>query len=139
MELLDLRNPILSTQEIIENARARRQQKSNQFSCEQCGYKSTSKTLFNNHIKTYHKENGEDIDTKTTQPNLLSIRKRFTCENCEFKSTNENLLEMHINTNHKREVNISKSKRLHCNMCDKKFNKQETSVYIKNIVNYQDK
>ena len=33
---------------------------------------------------------------------------------------------MHYNTNHKNEGNMTKSKRLHFNMCDKKFNKPET-------------
>ena len=38
---------IISTQEMIEDARERRQHKVGEFFCDQCGYKSTSKTLLN--------------------------------------------------------------------------------------------
>ena len=114
---------------MIEDARARRQHKVSEFSCKQCDYKSTSKTFMNKHITTNHNEEEteiEKIDTVISNSNSFNIRKCFSCDNCEYKTTNENVLKMHINTNHKNEVNIRKSKRLHCNMCDKKFNKLDT-------------
>ena len=83
----------------------------NEFHCEKCEYKSSSKTLLNNH-KTYQHKNEKEIshieDKTSTRDQIeneteTKIRKRFTCEVCTFKSTNENSLKMHINTNHTQE------------------------------------
>ena len=114
----------------------------NEFHCEKCEYKSSSKTLLNNH-KTYQHKNEKEIshieDKTSTRDQIeneteTKIRKRFTCEVCTFKSTNENSLKMHINTNHAQENKIRASKtdnkrkstRIQCEMCDNKFNKKET-------------
>ena len=65
--------------------------------------------------------------------NSLNMRKRFSCENCEHKTTSENSLKDHIERAHKKENYLGKilaekvkSKRIHCNVCEKKFNKPET-------------
>ena len=62
------------------------------------------------------------------------MRKRFSCGNCEYKTTSENSLKAYIGTTHKNEnyankilVEKTKSKRIHCDICEKKFNKFETS------------
>ena len=122
---------IFSTQNMIEDARARRQYGVKEFNCEQCEFKSSSKTLMHNHIRNSHEsENKCDNDeekVENTNQNKLNIRKRFSCETCAFKTTNENLLKRHNNTIHENEnqnykmlKTKSKSKRIHCDICDKK-------------------
>ena len=86
---------IISIQEMIEDARARRHHKVSEFSCEQCGYKSTSKTLMNNHTGTNHNQKENKIATVNTDTNSFNTRKRFSCDNCGFKTTNENVLKMY--------------------------------------------
>ena len=49
-------DPILSTQEMISDARARRIQKNSIFKCDMCDFKSTSKTLLKNHKTAIHEE-----------------------------------------------------------------------------------
>ena len=66
-----------------------------------------------------------------------TIRKRNKCDECEYKFTSENNLKKHMETAHKNTCNQRgntketktqiNSKRIKCNLCDKKFNKQETS------------
>ena len=61
-----------------------------------------------------------------------NIRQRFTCEDCGLKVTNEKALEKHKKSVHDtkkiEKITSSKntSKRIHCKVCDKKFNKMET-------------
>ena len=117
-------DPLISTQEMIADARARRECTVKEFYCEQCEFKSSSKTLLNKHATINHKDKAI---------NSLKMRKRFSCDNCEYKTTNENSLKAHVKTNHTKEnyqskilVEKVKSKRIHCNICDKNFNKPDT-------------
>ena len=115
---------IISTQEMIEDARARRQFNTQEFQCEKCDYKSGSKTLLKKH---------------NTESHETTMRKRFSCESCPFKTTNESSLKIHTEATHNKtktkKVITSKSKRIHCNDCKKKFNKEET--FKKHIENCQ--
>ena len=46
--------PIISTQEMIQDARARRECNVKEFHCKKCDYKSSSTTLLDNHVKISH-------------------------------------------------------------------------------------
>ena len=120
----------ISTQEMIQDARERREKKMTVFKCEQCDYSSSSKTLLKRHMSHNHNHNYTLIETTA-----VNIRKRFNCEKCNFTSTKEHDVTNHINTIHVQSKNILKekvnksgtsSKRIHCMYCDKKFNKKET-------------
>ena len=52
----------------------------------------------------------------------------FNCEECDFKSGSMTLMQRHKNVDHctKKSVPTRKSKRLNCNYCENKFNKNET-------------
>ena len=133
---------IISTQEMIQDARARRDNKVKEFQCDKCKYKSSSKTLIKNHYSVSHNED----QTKNQNINIeketaTKMRKRFSCEVCTFKTTNTNYLKVHMDTTHQKMDNNIKnntenkvtSKRIHCDICGKKFNKQETfNKHIKN-------
>ena len=106
--------------------RARWENRVNEFQCDECEYKSGSKTLLHRHMQSTHarRNNSEEIIETTAS---LKIRKRFSCDICHFKATNENNLKIHLENIHQNEkYEKTRSKRIHCNMCDRKFNKQET-------------
>ena len=48
--------PILSTQEMIEDARERRARRSKFIQCEDCEYKTSSKSILQEHMKQAHEE-----------------------------------------------------------------------------------
>ena len=48
--------PILSTQEMIEDARERRPRRSKFIQCEDCEYKTSSKSILQEHMKQAHEE-----------------------------------------------------------------------------------
>ena len=77
---------MISTQEMIQDSRERRKHNVNQFSCEQCDFKSASKTLLNRHNNSAHKE--------------------FTvsCEQCNFKSSSKAHLNRHKNSAHEKHI-----------------------------------
>ena len=134
---------ITSTQIMIQDARERRKNKVKKFNCEKCDYKSSSNTLMNKHIQINHtsQSNSQHQDTETDHENIQNIqaievsaakiRKRFSCKTCNFKATNESKLKIHVGTNHtinktKLLHDKTKTKRIHCEVCDKRFNKKET-------------
>ena len=109
---------------MIEDARERRRNNENTFTCEQCDYKSPSTTLLKKHIKTDH----EEI--------------QFHCDQCNYKAATKTNLIVHLDNNHKNMIDIETvdktnsiiqntyiSKRSKCEICERKFNKEET--YLK--------
>merc|ERR1712096_97748 len=81
-------NEVYSTQEMIFDARARRTTKTNTFHCENCEFKSSSKTLLNKHIESIHNE-----EKPVNSSNRKEMRKRFICDKCNYKTTNEKTLK----------------------------------------------
>ena len=77
--------PILCTQEIIEDARERRhlrlRGKKEHFQCDICEFESGSKTLLTKHVNTTHKE----MRLQETQ----EMRKRYSCYVYLFKPTSK--------------------------------------------------
>ena len=119
----------LGTQELIEDARERRKLKINgkneSLKCDQCNFKTGSKTMLNRHMNSSH------VDQQTQE-----MRVRFSCDVCGYKTTSQVVLKTHKNLNHEPKVKNKKfiSKRKTCNMCDKNFNK--SSTYNKHMENY---
>ena len=57
---------IITSQNMIEDARARRSNKNKSFNCGQCDYKTKSKTLLKKHQVTVHEQNeSKNINYKT--------------------------------------------------------------------------
>ena len=109
-----------STQNFINDARARRHKGVKTFQCDLCEFKSGSVTLMDRHRESIHKELGN------------------TCNQCEHIAPSEVDLKVHIESSHDKQKNHrestlqekkTKSKyvktRIQCNECDKKFNKKE--------------
>ena len=127
----DIEDENTSTQRMIEDARTRRQNKNENFNCDNCDFKATSMTNLTNHKKDAHQR---------------SIRKRYKCDECDYICTSEAYLKHHTEKRHKQNShqceknstqkttmnqhnqiqNPAKCKRIQCGKCDKKFNKQET-------------
>ena len=72
----------------------------------------------------------------STQEMILDARARrefniqeFKCQKCDYKSGSKTLMTKHNKMNHE----TGKSKRIHCNECKQKFNKEETfNKHLKN-------
>ena len=75
-----------STQRMIEDARIRRQNKNENFNCDNCNFKATSMTNLTNHKKNAHQR---------------SIRKRYKCNECDYICTSEAYLKHHTEKIHK--------------------------------------
>ena len=91
---------IISTQKMIDEARERRKNKGF-IKCDKCEYKSGSKIIMDKH--------NQDNHTNQTENNQDELKR-----NTKSKSTTKL-------------INVkNKSKRIYCNMCDRKFNKNET-------------
>ena len=109
------------------------------FTCDQCEYKATSKQYLNNHIDLSHKQNSFNCDIcekQFTGPSYLKEHKllchqetTFTCDQCEYKATTKEHLNNHIESSHnlKQKKNYI-SKLIKCDLCGKKFNKEETFI-----------
>ena len=110
----------LSTQEMIEDARARRKLRDQPLKCDQCTYTSTSITYLNKHKENVHDQIEKDIE----------MRPRYNCENCHFKTTSEYSLQKHVNDCQKKITTkmpkSTSSKRKACENCGKQFNKEHT-------------
>ena len=86
------------------------------LSCDQCEYKADTKPNLKMHVETQH------------QP-LEAVR--YSCEQCDYKAFTKPNLKTHEETDHhqkKAEKKVAKksSKRKNCDLCGKKFNKEET-------------
>ena len=158
---------------MIEDSRERRKEKVTEFLCDQCDYKSPSKTLLKRHVQTTHeamkfncdqcdyntttkhnlilhtKENhqnkiskGEQCDYKSPSKTLLNRHietkhevTKFHCDQCNYKATTKNNLNSHTEENHQNISTTKKiytSKRIKCELCDRKLNKEETFIRHKN-------
>ena len=132
----------ISSQEIIEDARARRQNKNGRFSFNNCEFSTTSVTLLKKHNVNVHDSNEENDPNKNIQER--HIRKSNKCNEYDFTSTSEENLKKHIRTVHKLKCEkcdsefatkdnlkkhmqaAHKQKRIECKQCAKRFNKEET-------------
>ena len=111
-------DPMPSTQEIIEDARERRimnKKGKTHLECEMCPFKSESKYIMKRHIKTHQSTSIQDEVFKSN-PGTGTIEAR-TPSNTEpgenaYKSTSK--------------VSRKVTKRIQCEKCDKKVNKEET-------------
>ena len=59
------------------------------------------------------------------------IGQRFSCKTCNFRTTNDDALKNHVIIHHQSLENETikvnrNTKRIHCKICEKKFNKKET-------------
>ena len=68
---------ILSTQEMIDDSRERRSTRLQEFTCDHCEYRSSSKTLLKRHGETYHKP-------------------VYPCNQCDYTATTKDDLNNHI-------------------------------------------
>ena len=102
---------IISTQEMIRDARERRGKKLTEFQCKTCDYKSPSITLLEKHEKAYHKvtvvHNCEEcgkIFTRTADLNQHKVscheKKQYPCNKCDYKSPSTTLLDEHEKSYH---------------------------------------
>ena len=126
--------PIPSTQDIIEDSRERRTLKEKgktHLECEMCPYKSQSKYIMKRHIKTRHEEGNE------TRVENKAEKEGTSTQDEVFKSNpGTGIIEERApsNTLENNEVVASKEvksnkyipKRIACELCDKKFNKNDT-------------
>ena len=110
-EAKDDDDDITSTQSLIEDSRARREltaQRKTEFECEQCPYKTGSKNIMNRHIKSHQINNCEKESESTSV--IIEAKAPSPRKETEDKSN--------------KKVKKS-SKRIHCEKCEKKFNKKE--------------
>mgnify|MGYP003324695666 CR=1 FL=1 len=103
---------VFSSQDMINDARARRYQKGKTYKCDHCDFKSTSQTLSKRHQQSVHKE-------------VL-----HACDQCDHKATAKGSLDEHTETQHK-------NNKIQCNECDYKaatttnLEKHKESIHFK--------
>ena len=100
------------------------------YNCNKCDYTAAQKRDLKTHIQSAH-EDIQDEDITSTQNMINDSRARkdqkgkaSKCENCDFKTTSVTILKQHVKRVHL--VKTTNSKRIYCNKCDKKFNKEST-------------
>ena len=93
----------ISTQEMINDSRARRLQKKNVFNCEKCEFKSGSETLIKRHMETNHKIDQPTVLQSTKTKTYIS--KRINCNFCDKKFNKETTFEKHMKKIHKANIN----------------------------------
>ena len=118
------------------------------FECNKCDYKAKDKPNLEKHIESQHTVNTYECDITSTQNMIHDSRvrrnlngKEIHCENCDFTSKSMTLLTLHTNgcmkhketlfkkqnkTKENQGINANKGKRIHCEKCEKKFNKEQT-------------
>ena len=126
---------ITSTQNMIEDARARKASKIDK-KCDQCDFSTASKAMLRLHVRTKHRinekqrEDREEVNTLSAskastsdvsaENNLTNaktyIKKRIKCDHCDKKFNKQERFKLHMETVHKG------SKRDKCDKCDKTFN-----------------
>ena len=142
---------IISTQNMISDARARREQRKNTFQCDICDYNSASEILLSRHKRSTHPELQymcDQCDYKDTKEDSLNDHKQtqhkssnHQCNQCDYNATTRSSLDDHKKSIHEKQPEVIEvildtrkeikkqkyvSKRIHCDVCDKKFNKKET-------------
>ena len=91
---------VLSTQEMINDARVRRIIRKNEFTCEKCEFKSASEALLRRHDKSHHKE------TKATSSKKVYTSKRLKCNMCAKKFNKLETFDKHMKTFHETDTSI---------------------------------
>ena len=86
-DILEVNDDITSTQNLINDARARRQQKVQIFNCDMCDFRSGSETLVKRHKESIHQDNSHP------------------CNHCDYKAPTTEILNRHQNTVHKERTN----------------------------------
>ena len=99
----------ISTQEMIQDARERREKRMTVFKCEQYDYSSSSKTLLKRHINTIHVQSKNMLKDKENKSGTSS--KRIHCTYCDKKFNKKETFEKHMKTFHGEE-NAGKKKQL---------------------------
>ena len=117
-------DPILNTQEFINDARERRKAGKNSQSCAQCDYTTTSKTMLERHIIATHEQKHERCNqceyTATSKALLIQhmsdkhsqiiedsskeMRVRFECDICQYRTTSETVLQHHKTLNDEKKL-----------------------------------
>ena len=96
----------ISSQDMVDDARARRQNKNAKFSCDNCEYSTRSVSLLKKHKNNIHKNEAQSIPNQNNQERV--IRKREKCDKCNFISTSIETMDKHTKTVHKQ----------NCDKCD---------------------
>ena len=112
---------ILSTQEMINDARIRRHNKVKISQCNLCDFQSGSETLMTKHKNSVHKEVRYPCDqcdyAATAQDSLNehkdSVHKevRYPCDQCNYVATTKGSLSEHTQSYHE-------TPKFNCNQCD---------------------
>jgi len=79
---------ITSTQNMIIDSRARRDQNGKEDKCKNCDFKTKSVTLLKQHMKISHQ-------------NKTTTSKRIHCNQCDKKFNKESTFEAHVKKDHK--------------------------------------
>ena len=87
----------ISTQEMISDSRSRRMNKTKEFNCDQCSFKSGSETLVKRHHETEH------MAKLTTEK--MHTSKRIHCQHCDKKFNKRTTFQTHMNKLHKEIIN----------------------------------
>ena len=133
---------------MINDARERRIQKVTLFQCEECQFKSGSRTLLNRHKQAIHegdKYSCNQCDFKAKIKENLKKRqstvhekRMYQCNQCDYKDASQGNVNKHTKSIHDPQENMIESnenlqkkkkyvpKRIQCSKCEKKFNKKET-------------
>ena len=109
----------ISSQEMIEDARIRRNIRDKDLQCQECEYKTRSQSMLRRHLEKHHDTNLNAVPLTRTS----SLRSRLSCNVCDFKTTSQAVLKDHIEKKHG--LNNEKST-LACNQCNKKYKKEHT-------------
>ena len=128
---------ILSTQEMINDARIRRHNKVKISQCNLCDFQSGSETLMTKHKNSVHKEVRYPCDqcnyVATTKGSLSEHTQsyhetpKFNCNQCDYMASTKTNLNKHKEDIHEVKEKVKYvSKRIKCEKCEKKFNKKET-------------
>ena len=102
---------ILNTQNMIDDAVARRNEKVKLFTCDICNFQSGSKTLLHRHMQSRHEKNKYECDEcdykATTKDGLRKHQNeshkhfKYQCNQCEYKDDTESNINTHIKSFHK--------------------------------------
>ena len=99
---------VCSTQNMIEDARARKSGQSGQ-QCDQCEYQTASKAMLRMHKRNKHKvvenETGVIVDQNmrkedSTEKTKKYVSKRIKCEHCDRRFNKESRYQKHNKTDH---------------------------------------
>ena len=91
----EIQDNSISTQEMISDARFRRQNLEKQVNCDLCSFKSSSKTLLEKHKNREHSDN----ENKSTQIKIYTS-KRISCQHCTKKFNKNATFQKHMEKSH---------------------------------------